>query len=169
MSETIHYIDFTTLENFMRDVFIAEGVPAADAEFCANVLITADKLGIDSSFFKNNDIHIHVPEGAIPKDGPSAGITITTAVISKLTGIPVKGTVAMTGEITLLGRVLPIGGLKEKLLAAKRLGIKTVIVPIENKKDVLEIPASVVEGMEIVYAKTMADVLSVALVSSPLK
>ena len=129
----------------------------------------SDKLGIDSSFFKNNDIHIHVPEGAIPKDGPSAGITITTAVISKLTGIPVKGTVAMTGEITLLGRVLPIGGLKEKLLAAKRLGIKTVIVPIENKKDVLEIPQSVVEGMEIVYAKTMTDVLAVALTSSPLK
>lgn len=127
----------------------------------------AKELGIEDSFFKNNDIHIHVPEGAIPKDGPSAGITITTAVISKLTGIPVKGTVAMTGEITLLGRVLPIGGLKEKLLAAKRLGIKTVIVPIENKKDILEIPQSVIEGMDIVYAKTMDDVLKVALAGTP--
>lgn len=127
----------------------------------------AKELGIEDSFFKTNDIHIHVPEGAIPKDGPSAGITITTAVISKLTNIPVKGTVAMTGEITLLGRVLPIGGLKEKLLAAKRLGIKTVIVPNENKKDVLEIPKSVIDCMEIVYAKTMDDVLKTALVGTP--
>lgn len=127
----------------------------------------AKELGIEDTFFKNNDIHIHVPEGAIPKDGPSAGITITTAVISKLTNIPVKGTVAMTGEITLLGRVLPIGGLKEKLLAAKRLGIKTVIVPIENKKDVLEIPQSVIDCMEIVYAKTMDDVLKTALAGTP--
>ncbi len=127
----------------------------------------AKQYGIEDSFFKNNDIHIHVPEGAIPKDGPSAGITITTAVISKLTGIPVKGTVAMTGEITLLGRVLPIGGLKEKMLAAKRLGIKTVIVPSENKKDVLEIPENVREGMDVVYAKTYDDVVKTALVKIP--
>ena len=127
----------------------------------------AHEFGIEDSFFKSNDIHIHVPEGAIPKDGPSAGITITTAVLSRLTGIPVKSTVAMTGEITLLGRVLPIGGLKEKLLAAKRMGIKTVIVPQDNKKDIDEIPVSVTENMQIVFAKTIDDVLSVALDGTP--
>ncbi len=127
----------------------------------------AKEFGIEDTFFKNNDIHIHVPEGAIPKDGPSAGITITTAALSKITGIPVKGTVAMTGEITLLGRVLPIGGLKEKLLAAKRMGIKTVIVPFENKKDVTEIPQSVTEGFEIVFAKVYDDVIPAAMTRHP--
>lgn len=127
----------------------------------------AKEFGIEDSFFKSNDIHIHVPEGAIPKDGPSAGITITTAVLSAITHTPVKSTVAMTGEITLLGRVLPIGGLKEKLLAAKRMGIKTVIIPFDNKKDTEEIPESVTETMQIVFAKTIDDVLSVALESLP--
>lgn len=127
----------------------------------------AKEFGIEDSFFKSNDIHIHVPEGAIPKDGPSAGITITTAVLSAITHTPVKSTVAMTGEITLLGRVLPIGGLKEKLLAAKRMGIKTVIIPFDNKKDTEEIPESVTETMQIVFAKTIDDVLSIALESLP--
>lgn len=122
------------------------------------------QLGIDDSFFKNNDVHIHVPEGAIPKDGPSAGITITTAAVSKLTNTPVKRTVAMTGEITLLGRVLPIGGLKEKLLAARRMGIKTVIIPEENKKDIAELPKPVVDDIDIVPVKCMDEVLKIALV-----
>lgn len=123
----------------------------------------AREFGIEDSFFKNHDIHLHVPEGAIPKDGPSAGITITTAVLSAITGAPVKSTVAMTGEITLLGRVLPIGGLKEKLLAAKRMGIKTVIVPFDNKKDMEEIPQSVTDTVQIVFAKTINDALNTAL------
>ena len=122
------------------------------------------QLGIDDSFFKNNDVPIHVPEGAIPKDGPSAGITITTAAVSKLTNTPVKRTVAMTGEITLLGRVLPIGGLKEKLLAARRMGIKTVIIPEENKKDIAELPKPVVDDIDIVPVKCMDEVLKIALV-----
>ena len=122
------------------------------------------QLGIDDSFFKNNDVHIHVPEGAIPKDGPSAGITITTAAVSKLTNTPVKRTVAMTGEITLLGRVLPIGGLKEQLLAARRMGIKTVIIPEENKKDIAELPKPVVDDIDIVPVKCMDEVLKIALV-----
>ena len=123
----------------------------------------ARSLNIEDEYFKKHDIHIHVPEGAIPKDGPSAGITITTAVISKITNIPVKSTVAMTGEITLLGRVLPIGGLKEKLLAAKRMGIKTVITPFENKKDVADMPESVTEGLTIHHVKHMKEVLPIAL------
>lgn len=127
----------------------------------------AREFGIEDSFFKANDIHLHVPEGAIPKDGPSAGITITTAVLSAITATPVKSTVAMTGEITLLGRVLPIGGLKEKLLAAKRMGIKTVIVPFDNKKDLEEIPQSVTDTMQIVFAKTIDDVLNTALKYMP--
>ncbi len=127
----------------------------------------ADKFGINGEFFKKNDIHIHVPEGATPKDGPSAGITITTAALSQITNIPVRGDVAMTGEMTLLGRVLPIGGLKEKLLAAKQKGVKTVIVPNANKKDIEEIPESVKNALDIVYAKTIDDVLSVALEKRP--
>ncbi len=120
--------------------------------------------GIPEDFFQKNDIHIHIPEGAVPKDGPSAGITMATAIVSAATGRKVRADVAMTGEITLRGRVLPIGGLKEKLLAAKNAGIRTVIVPKKNKVDVGEISKEIRKGMEILYAETMEDVLPAALV-----
>ena len=121
-------------------------------------------LGIKEETFAKHDVHIHVPAGAIPKDGPSAGITMATALISALTRTPVRRDVAMTGEITLRGKVLPIGGLKEKALAARRMGIKTVIVPSKNDKDVKELPANVRRGMQFVYVDNMDDVLKVALV-----
>ncbi|MGE5327984.1 MAG: S16 family serine protease, partial [Deltaproteobacteria bacterium] len=123
----------------------------------------AEELGIDKDFHNKLDIHIHVPEGAIPKDGPSAGITICTAIISALTGIPIRKDVAMTGEITLRGRVLPIGGLKEKVIAAHRAGIKTVIIPEENKKDVEEIPETVRTQLKFVYAASIDTVIKTAL------
>ena len=107
-------------------------------------------LGIKPELFDKVDIHIHVPEGATPKDGPSAGIAMATSIVSVLTKIPVKASVAMTGEITLRGRVLPIGGLKEKLLAALRGGLKTVVIPKENEKDLAEIPDNVKSGLQIV-------------------
>ena len=118
--------------------------------------------GIDKEFFKENDIHIHVPEGAVPKDGPSAGITMATAMLSAATGKKVRADIAMTGEITLRGRVLPIGGLKEKLLAAKNAGIKTVCVPKKNEKDVEEVSAEITKGLEIVYVESMDEVLEQA-------
>jgi ATP-dependent Lon protease len=123
----------------------------------------AKKLGIKEDVFSKTDIHIHVPAGAIPKDGPSAGITMATAIASALTGIPVSKNVAMTGEVTLRGRVLPIGGLKEKSLAAKRMGIKKVIIPRRNKKDLEDIPKYVKKDIEFIFADTMDDVLRVAL------
>ena len=113
--------------------------------------------------FTGKDIHVHVPEGATPKDGPSAGVAMVTAIMSVLTGIPVRRDVAMTGEITLRGRVLPIGGLKEKLLAALRGGIKRVIIPEENAKDLAEIPDNVKNALEIIPVARMDDVLSIAL------
>jgi ATP-dependent Lon protease len=124
-------------------------------------------FGIKPPLFDTRDIHVHVPEGATPKDGPSAGVGMATAIISVMTGIPVKNDVAMTGEVTLRGRVLPIGGLKEKLLAALRSGIKTVLIPEENTRDLKEIPEIVTKGMEIIPVNRMDQVLKVALVREP--
>ncbi len=127
----------------------------------------ADKLGINSDFHEKRDIHVHVPEGATPKDGPSAGIAMCTALVSSLTGNPVRGDVAMTGEITLRGEVLPIGGLKEKLLAAHRGGIKRVLIPHGNKKDLADIPDNVIGDLEIHPVKWVDDVLTLALEQDP--
>ncbi len=128
----------------------------------------AEKLGIAADFHEKRDIHVHVPEGATPKDGPSAGIAMCTAFVSSLTGNPVRSDVAMTGEITLRGEVLPIGGLKEKLLAAHRGGIKTVIIPHENERDLEEIPENVKGDLDIHAVKWIDDVLVLALVNNPL-
>jgi len=125
------------------------------------------KLGVSEDFYQKNDIHIHLPEGATPKDGPSAGIGIATSMVSVLTGIPVRSDVAMTGEITLRGEVLQIGGLKEKLLAAHRGGIKTVLIPEENTKDLQDIPDNVKSELEIVPVKWIDKVLEVALERQP--
>jgi len=124
----------------------------------------AKDMGIDDQFFQDHDLHIHVPEGAIPKDGPSAGITMATAMISLFTGRPVRKGVAMTGEITLRGNVLPIGGLKEKVLAARRAKIRTVVIPMLNQKDLDELPKNLREAMEIVPVDEVKQVLNIALV-----
>jgi ATP-dependent Lon protease len=127
----------------------------------------SNQLGIKPDAFEKNDIHIHVPDGATPKDGPSAGAAMTTAFVSAMTGIPVRADVAMTGEITLRGEVTAIGGLKEKLLAALRGGIKTVLIPEENVKDLQEIPSNVKDGLEIIPVKWIDKVLEIALERAP--
>ncbi len=126
----------------------------------------AERMGIDRDFHQNLDVHVHVPEGATPKDGPSAGIAMCTALVSALTKVPVRADVAMTGEITLRGRVLPIGGLKEKLLAAHRGGLKRIIIPYDNAKDLVEIPTNITESLEIFPVKWIDEVLALALVES---
>ena len=146
----------------LRDV-MKESIQAANAY----VRSRSVDFGIPASMFDKKDIHVHVPEGATPKDGPSAGVAMVTAIISVLTGIPVRKDVAMTGEITLRGRVLPIGGLKEKLLAALRAGIKTVLIPEENVKDLADIGAEVKNALEIVPVSRADDVLKAALVRMP--
>ena len=123
----------------------------------------AVSFGIKPTIFEKRDIHVHVPEGATPKDGPSAGVAMIAAIVSVLTGIPVRKDVAMTGEITLRGRVLPIGGLKEKLLAALRGGLKTVLIPDENEKDLAEIPDNVKRGLNIVPVSAVDQILEHAL------
>jgi ATP-dependent Lon protease len=124
----------------------------------------AKKSGIDVELFSKKNIHIHVPEGAVPKDGPSAGITMMTALASAFTGRKVKSYLAMTGEITLRGQVLPVGGIKEKVLAAKRAGLKEIVMCYQNEKDVLEITPEFIKGMKFHYVKTMQQVLEIALV-----
>ena len=121
-------------------------------------------LDIDPNFHEKYDIHIHVPEGAVPKDGPSAGITMTTALVSALTGKPVNKEVGMTGEVTLRGRVLPIGGLKEKSLGAHRAGLKTIIIPKDNVKDLEDIPESIREELTFIPVAHVDEVLKVAIV-----
>jgi ATP-dependent Lon protease len=123
----------------------------------------AEEYGIAKDFNKRTDVHIHVPEGAIPKDGPSAGITICNSIVSALTRIPVRRDVTMTGEITLRGKVLPIGGVKEKLLAAHRMGLRTVLLPKDNEKDLAEIPQEILSSLTIRFVETMDEVLQVAL------
>ena len=128
----------------------------------------SDILGINKDFYEKYDIHIHVPEGATPKDGPSAGVGMCTALISAFTNIPVRSDTAMTGEITLRGQVLKIGGLKEKLLAAKRGGIKRVILPKENAADLTEIPDQILDSLEIITVDWIDEVISNALESEPM-
>ncbi|UMY17556.1 endopeptidase La [Methylobacterium organophilum] len=151
-----------TVTGNLRDV-MKESISAA----ASYVRSRAIDFGIEPPLFERRDIHVHVPEGATPKDGPSAGIAMATAIISTLTGIPVRRDIAMTGEVTLRGRVLPIGGLKEKLLAALRGGIKTVLIPEENAKDIAEVPDSVKNGLEIIPVSRMDQVLTHALVRQP--
>ncbi|GFO59840.1 Lon protease [Geomonas silvestris] len=151
-----------TLTGQLGDV-MKESVQAALSYIRAR---TAD-LQIPEDFYSNLDIHVHVPAGAIPKDGPSAGVTMATALVSVLTRVPVRKDVAMTGEITLRGKVLPIGGLKEKILAAARLGVTTVVIPVQNKKDLEDVPKTILKKLKIVTAATIDEVLAVALENYP--
>jgi ATP-dependent Lon protease len=128
----------------------------------------AGELGVDPEFWERSDVHVHVPAGAIPKDGPSAGVTMATALVSLLTGRPVRSDIAMTGEISLSGRVLPVGGIKEKVLAAHRAGLRTIVLPRRNEKNLLEdVPPVVRESLTVHLADTIADVLAVALEPAP--
>jgi ATP-dependent Lon protease len=124
----------------------------------------SEELGLAKDFYQSIDVHIHVPEGAVPKDGPSAGITMTTALVSAVTGVPVRQDIAMTGEVTLRGRVLPIGGLKEKTMAAYRAGIRTLIIPEENRKDLEKIPDYVLDQFRVLPVQDVQEVLKTALV-----
>ena len=126
-------------------------------------------IGLKDDFLEGKELHLHVPSGAIPKDGPSAGITMATALVSVATGIPVRKDVAMTGEITLRGKVLPIGGLKDKALAAMRAGIENIIIPEQNRKDLEDIPAPLRKKMKFFFVKHVDEVLAEALVRSPFK
>jgi len=151
-----------TVTGNLRDV-MKESISAA----ASYVRSRAVGLGIEPPQFDKRDIHVHVPEGATPKDGPSAGVAMVSAIVSVMAGIPVRRDVAMTGEITLRGRVLPIGGLKEKLLAAHRGGIKTVLIPEENAKDLVEISDQIKGGLEIIPVSRMDEVLARALTRKP--
>jgi ATP-dependent Lon protease len=151
-----------TVTGNLRDV-MKESISAANSY----VKSRAVAFGIEPPMFEKKDIHVHVPEGATPKDGPSAGVAMVTAIVSIMTGIPVRKDIAMTGEITLRGRVLPIGGLKEKLLAALRGGIKTILIPEDNAKDLPEIPDSVKKNLEIIPVAKMDDVIGKALTAKP--
>src|SRR6187401_479363 len=151
-----------TVTGNLRDV-MKESISAA----ASYVRSRAIDFGVEPPLFERRDIHVHVPEGATPKDGPSAGIAMATAIVSVITGIPVRRDIAMTGEVTLRGRVLPIGGLKEKLLAAARGGLQKVLIPEENAKDLVDIPASVKNALQIFPVSRLDDVVSKALVRPP--
>jgi len=151
-----------TLTGHLGDV-MKESIQAA----MTVVRSRAEHLGIEAGFYQKFDTHVHVPEGATPKDGPSAGIAMCTALVSSLSQIPVKANVAMTGEITLRGNVLPIGGLKEKLLAAHRGGIEMVIIPEENEKDLVDIPKVILKKLDIHPVSTIDEVLELALTALP--
>jgi ATP-dependent Lon protease len=151
-----------TLTGHLGDV-MKESIQAA----MTVVRSRAEPLGIDPEFHKNFDTHVHVPEGATPKDGPSAGIAMCTAIVSALTRTPVRADVAMTGEITLRGKVLPIGGLKEKLLAAHRGGIRMVLIPRDNEKDLADIPKTIMRKLDVRPVSTVDEVLNLALVEMP--
>jgi ATP-dependent Lon protease len=151
-----------TVTGNLKDV-MKESISAA----ASYVRSRAVDFGIEPTSFDKRDVHVHVPEGATPKDGPSAGVAMATVIVSMLTGIAVRHDVAMTGEVTLRGRVLPIGGLKEKLLAALRGGIKKVLIPEDNAKDLVDLPSSVKSGLEIVPVARMEEVLRHALVRQP--
>jgi ATP-dependent Lon protease len=145
----------------LKDV-MKESISAANSY----VRSRATRFGIEPPVFEKTDVHIHVPDGATPKDGPSAGAAMATAIVSVLTGVPIRKDIAMTGEVTLRGRVTAIGGLKEKLLAALRSGVKTVLIPEENVKDLADIPDNVKSALEIIPVSTMDEVLSRALTES---
>lgn len=149
-----------TITGKLGDV-MQESIQAAKSYVQAKSVL----FGIEPPLFSKKDIHVHVPEGATPKDGPSAGVGMVTSIVSVLTGTAVRKDIAMTGEITLRGRVLPIGGLKEKLLAALRGGIKTVLIPADNEKDLADIPDNVKKGLKIIPVKTVDQVLEKALVA----
>src|SRR5687768_12194876 len=146
----------------LKDV-MKESISAANSY----VRSRATKFGIEPPSFEKTDVHVHVPDGATPKDGPSAGSAMALAIVSVLTGIPIRKDIAMTGEVTLRGRVLPIGGLKEKLLAALRSGVKTVLIPQENEKDLVDLPENVKSALEIVPISTVDEAIARALVEKP--
>jgi ATP-dependent Lon protease len=133
----------------------------------SHIRAQAETLGVDAAFLRGKDLHLHVPAGAIPKDGPSAGVTMATAILSAASGRPVREDVAMTGEITLSGLVLPVGGIREKALAARRFGVKTVILPALNEPDLIDIPEELRRDMTFVFARTLEDVLAAALGPAP--
>jgi len=147
-----------TVTGNLRDV-MQESAQAA----MSYVRSKAEEFGINKEFNRKTDVHIHVPEGAIPKDGPSAGITLATALVSALARVPTRKDVAMTGEITLRGKVLPIGGVKEKVLAAHRAGVKNIVLPKDNEKDLADIPKNVLDTLNVYMVQTMDEVLKVAL------
>ena len=152
----------------MKEIISTQEAPAAigaysQAVIANGMLFASGQLGINPEHFETKSVHIHVPEGAIPKDGPSAGITMTTALVSAFTGRLVKPRIAMTGEMTLRGKVLPIGGVKEKLLAAKRAGITDIILCEENRKDVYEISDQYLKGLKLHFVHDISEVLSCAL------
>ena len=164
----ILFIEATTSDNGKGDLKLTGNLGNVMKESATTALSylqsNAKKYGINPEAFYKRNVHVHVPEGATPKDGPSAGITLMTAMASALTGRKVKPFLAMTGEITLRGQVLPVGGIKEKILAARRSGIREVIMSVQNQRDVEEINPNYIKGLQVNYVKTMQQVLDLALV-----